>query len=311
MRHEHGERFTSACLDKGNSPATVAKKIRHIKRVFQLAVDRVQLEANPLKRVRQSKSPRRKVRVYGKDELDRIVRIASTWKGGAMRCDLMVLLSATTGMRRGELLNLCWQDIDFEKKTIDVQPKSDTSHTWQWHVKDTDRRRLPLTEELLKLLVVHQAQQPAGYPYVFIPPSPYDAIGQLRKQGKWSVQRGCNSLNNFTRQFELILKRAGIENGEFHDLRRTCLTEWFRQGMAEFDVMTLAGHANFETTRTFYLAIDGDGLLDRDRVASAETVKSGFVAQLLRALESAHNAKGPTSVSTCQPETCVTGQSRS
>ncbi|OHB53998.1 MAG: hypothetical protein A2Y12_04955 [Planctomycetes bacterium GWF2_42_9] len=61
-------------------------------------------------------------------------------------------------MRRGELLNLCWQDIDFENKTVDVQPKSDTAHTWQWHVKDTERRGLPLTEELVELLAFHQAQ---------------------------------------------------------------------------------------------------------------------------------------------------------
>jgi len=47
-------------------------------------------------------------------------------------------------MRRGELLNTTWQDIDFERKTIDVAPKEDTKETWEWHIKDTDRRTLPL-----------------------------------------------------------------------------------------------------------------------------------------------------------------------
>ena len=34
VQHQHGERFIRARLDKGNSPATVAKKIRHLKRLF-------------------------------------------------------------------------------------------------------------------------------------------------------------------------------------------------------------------------------------------------------------------------------------
>ena len=51
------------------------------------------------------------------------------------------------------------------------------------------------------------------------------------------------------------LSQAGIEKGEFHDLRRTCLTNWLVNGLREFDVMTTAGHASFETTRRFYLAV--------------------------------------------------------
>ncbi len=58
VQHQHGERFIRARLDKGNSPATVAKKIRHLKRLFQLAVDRDQLDINPLRRLKQPKSPK-------------------------------------------------------------------------------------------------------------------------------------------------------------------------------------------------------------------------------------------------------------
>jgi len=36
VRHEHGERFIQTCLDSGNRPATVAKKIGALKRLFQL-----------------------------------------------------------------------------------------------------------------------------------------------------------------------------------------------------------------------------------------------------------------------------------
>ena len=75
---------------------------------------------------------------------------------------------------------------------------------------------------------------------------------------------------------------ANIEQGEFHDLRRTCLTMWLANGLSEYDVMNLAGHATFETTRRFYLAVRED-LLQRARTASAQALNSGSVAHLLRA----------------------------
>ena len=44
--------------------------------------------------------------------------------------------------------------MDFETKTIEVSPKSDIEETWEWQSKDTDRRTLPLTEELVSRLAV-------------------------------------------------------------------------------------------------------------------------------------------------------------
>jgi hypothetical protein len=57
-------------------------------------------------------------------------------------------------------------DIEFEEQTIRVAPKEETAETWEWLIKDTDRRTLPLTDELTQLLVDQQGRQPEGYPYV-------------------------------------------------------------------------------------------------------------------------------------------------
>jgi integrase len=290
----------------------VAKKLRHLKRLFQLAVDRGQLDANPFRCIRQTKVQKRKIRIYNAQELQNMLRVVEDGTIGApMNWKLVILFALTTGLRRGELLNLTWQDIDFDRRIVEVQAKKETTFTWEWHVKDADRRTLPLPDELVQLLAKHQEEQPAGYPYVFIPPARYDVIQQLRKAGQWSVKRGCQPLNNFTRQFQLIRRRAGIAEGQFHDLRRTCITDWFRNDLKEYDVMTLAGHSSFETTRKFYLAIDGDGLLDRARRASAESLKSKSVANLLQMPILPKNKKRPTSVNTCQPESYNNGQGRS
>ena len=139
-----------------------------------------------------------------------------------------------------------------------------------------------MTEEVVLLPAEHQAKQPEGYPYVFVPPKRYERIQQSRQQGKWTMRHGKCPVNNFNRQFSAILAHAKIDQGEFRDLHRTCLTTWLFNGLSEYDIMTLAGHADFETTRQFYIAVRED-LLQRVRAVSADAMNSNFVAHLLRA----------------------------
>jgi len=284
VTHSHGECFIQACLDKGNSPATAAKKLRHLKRLFQLAVNRGQMDENPLKHVKEPKSSMQEVHVYTSDECARILRATKYLENRAIPVpwDLLIVVSLATAMRRGELLNTTWSDIDFDAKTIKVAPKRETDKTWEWNIKDTDRRILPLTDEIIHLLAEHQGEQPSGYPYVFIPPKRYDRIQKRRAEGKWTIRDGLYPLNNFDKQFGLILERAGIDEGEFHDFRRTCISNWLENGMKEYEVMKLAGHASFATTHKFYLAVS-KRLVSRARDASKQALGADFVAHLLRA----------------------------
>ena len=155
---------------------------------------------------------------------------------------------------------------------------------------------MPLTKEVALLMAQLRHGQSKSSPYVFVPPSRYARIQKAREQGKWAVQNGICPVNNFTRQFKKILAKAKIEHYEFHDLRRTCLTRWFAKGLREYDVMNLAGHADFETTRRFYLAVRED-LLQRARKASAEALGGNFVAHLLRTPPESQKQKRPPSIS--------------
>jgi len=56
----HSEFYFQTCLDRGNSKATIAKKLRHIKRLFKLSVNRKQLDENPLQYIAMPKSPNAK-----------------------------------------------------------------------------------------------------------------------------------------------------------------------------------------------------------------------------------------------------------
>lgn len=85
----------------------------------------------------------------------------------------------------------------------------------------------------------------------------------------------------FGRDFGLILTRATIRYGEFRDLRRTTICNWFAEGLSELEVMRLAGHADFKTTHRYYLKVR-DGLVDRDRQASARALRRNLT-RLVRA----------------------------
>jgi integrase len=310
---DHGEVYRQVCLDKGNRPATVSKKLRHLKRVFQLAVHRRQLDENPLRFIDMPRVSKRKVNTFGLDECRRILKATEACQEGQnpltfLRWDLLIITALSTGMRRGELLNCTWRDIDFERLTVEVSPKEDAAETWEWQIKDADRRTLPLTDELASLLIQHQAGQPEGYPYVFVPVARYDHIQTLRKQGRWKFgDSRLKVVNNFTRKFNEILDRAACKQGEFHDLRRTALTNWLANGMSEHEVMILAGHASFSTTHRFYLAV-ADDLVDRARKAVGKVLSQDLLRTCCASPVLPTNEKGPATTSDCQPKTYSNGQ---
>lgn len=282
--YEHGERFIQYCLDRKLSAGTVAKKIKHLKRVFQLAEDRGQLDRHPLRKLRLPKVAKRKVRVCTAQECDALCAAARQYqeKGSGVKWEFLLRMCLVTGMRRGELMNTVWRDIDFANMTVEVSPKKSLANTWEWHVKDTDRRTLPPTAELVSWLATHQVSQPEGYPYLFVPMARYELIQELRRAGQWSVDKGRSPLSKFCHHVNKIRKLAGIETGTFHDLWRTCLSNWVSQGLSLHEVKELAGHAGIETTERFYLAIRKD-VVDRARAASDASRKGDSVARLLRA----------------------------
>jgi integrase len=189
----------------------------------------------------------------------------------SVKWDLIITVALATAMRRAELLNCTWADVDFDAQTIEVNPKKNTKDTWEWLIKDSGRRTLPLTEEIVQMLADHQVRQPEGYPYIFVPTARYDHIQNvLRPKGRWTLPDSrLKVVNNFKRSFDQILRRAGVKTGTFHDIQRTAISMWLANGMSEYDVMTLAGHSSFATTHKFYLAV-ADDLIHRARAATAQ-----------------------------------------
>ena len=124
----HGEVYFHTCLDHGNSKATIAIKLRHIKRLFKLAVNRKQLYENPLQYIAMPKTSKKKINIYSDAQCRRIQKAAQECIGRwnpqkSVKWNLIIAVALAAAMRRAELLNCTWADVDFDAQTVEVNPK--------------------------------------------------------------------------------------------------------------------------------------------------------------------------------------------
>ncbi|MHC4789905.1 MAG: phage integrase SAM-like domain-containing protein [Planctomycetota bacterium] len=75
----HGELYLQTCHDRGNTKGTVAKKLRHIKRLFKLAVNRKQLDESPLQHIAMPKSPKKNIHIYPDTQCRRMLKAAQEY----------------------------------------------------------------------------------------------------------------------------------------------------------------------------------------------------------------------------------------
>ena len=241
---------------RNQAEASVNGYIKTVKPVLNWAIRRGMAETNPFNEIRLFKI-KPTIRVYDDAEVHAMLHSANLiWRG-------RIIAALSAGLRKSEVLNLTFADIDFEKELITVRGKQDTDLTWQWDSKNREERILPLVPKLANILLLLNVELPAGQPYPFLSEKLYwdrkEHIGQLSDRIK-----SCPDEN--WRPFKTILRRARIKSGTFHDLRRTCLTQWSKS-MPYQELQRLAGHTDLQTTLTYYSAVGSD-YLTRARQAS-------------------------------------------
>ncbi len=259
---DDAESFQESLFGEGLAPGAVRSYIKKVKPVFNWAWFKGYREGDPFAGLKLPKVPQTEIRVYSNAELSAMLAAAGLlWRA-------RIIAAASAGLRKAEVLNLTVKDIDFERGIILVQAKKSTGHTWPWSPKNYEVRRLPLTEELNRLLVMILDGLPTGQPYLMITAKRYWWLQQLRSKGEMTERMMVNPDENFSRPFRRILQQAGISDGCFHDLRKTAITTWFLSELAPQEVQRLAGHSDIETTLKYYAACRTD-IVDRARQAWA------------------------------------------
>ena len=139
--------------------------------------------------------------------MDELVCILNAISNKEVR--VLVELAIETAMRRGELLNIKYEHIDWTKRTLTIP---DT--------KTYVERNIPLTNKALKLL---KRMTPGDDGKLFsLKP---DSVSQ-------AFSRGCAT--------------AGITDLRFHDLRHEGTTRFFEMGLNVMEVATITGHKDLK-----------------------------------------------------------------
>ena len=165
------------------------------------------------------------------------------------RIEALLLVTLTTGMRRGELLALHWDDIDLEKGVLYVQRT--VSHVPHYGYVESEpktqagRRRIMLSSVAIDALKAHRISQDKE---------------RLEVGEKWS-DRGivfANYSGGFLRSdtvlnlFYQLLKDAGLPPMRFHDLRHSAATILFVAGVNPKVIQELLGHSKGSITLEVY-----------------------------------------------------------
>ena len=170
------------------------------------------LPENVVKKVNKPRIGRGRDRRLLAGEEQEILKACSECKNYYFRP--LVMIAIETAMRRGELLNLKWEDTDIERQVAHLEM-----------TKNGSRRDVPLS---LKALEVLSSMPHSINGRVF--PLTEDAV-----KGLWFR----------------ILKKTGITDLRFHDLRHEATSRFFEKGLNVMEVSAITGHKDLRMLKRY------------------------------------------------------------
>jgi len=213
------ERFKGDRLKKA-SFTTVNIDLRTCKAAFFVALKWGLLKTNPFTKVSQLRQPRLDpIHLTEVDKSILLNGIHEDWFHD------LVLFALNTGMRRGEIINLRWVDVDMDKRMIHVTNQE------HFTVKGGKGRVIPMNETTYRIL---QNRMSSGC-YVF------------------TNQNGSRLYANYIQhRFKKYVRRLGLDSKlHFHHLRHTFASSLVRQGVPIYEIQHLLGHASVITTQVY------------------------------------------------------------
>ena len=204
------------------TPATMNRYIAAMSVVFSYAYKKLDwIERNPFEKVDKYKEPKGIVRYLQYDQIDRLLTACKQSKNTLLYP--AVLMALTTGARKNEILSLRWSDIDLQNRRAILQ-----------QTKNGERRSIPLAEPVL--LVLQEMEQNRGTNEYVFPPTRESPIKHHA---------------NITHAWYNALKKAGIKEFRFHDLRHTAASYLMMNNTPTVAVANLLGHKTLDMTKRY------------------------------------------------------------
>ena len=241
----HVRGLYSEKLDSGLAPATV----RRIHSTLHKALSQAVSDGIVPRNAAHVKAPRpapEEIRPLSEDEARAFLDAA---RQSGERFEALYVLAITTGLRRGELLGLRWDDADLEFGTLRVGRalvREGGRHTLGETKTRRGRRQINLTPRTVNALKKHRKKQLEEKMKLAGLYKDHDLIFAS------GVGTPVNPENLVKRSFKPLLKKAGLPEIRFHDLRHTCATLLLSRGVHPKLVQELLGHATIAMTLDTY-----------------------------------------------------------
>ena len=207
-------RFKQHIIDKGRSERTAANKCLRINQFIRSV-----LKLDPGKgviTVKDMKFTEPEVSVYNDDELAAFFKECDAYRHAIFKTFLMA------GLRKAELENLTWDDVDFTAGIIRVRPKKD------WQPKTWEARDIEVPDDLLTIL----KEMPRRGKQVF-------------------ANSGGHKYTHSWDDAKAIGKKAKVEDCHPHKFRATFATRNLQNGLDLKTVQALLGHRDIASTMRY------------------------------------------------------------
>ncbi len=191
---------------------TLNRDIECLRHLLYWAVDEGLLAINPLARIRLARIRRKKKPVLSSQEEKLLLQVA------APHLQNIIIAGVDAGLRRGEILNQRWDDVDFSRCLLYVS-RSKTP--------EGESREIPLTGRLLHLL------------------------SELPKNGSLVFTFGDKPIHSVKTAWKTAIRRAGIRYIQFHYLRHTFNTRLLELSVTREVRMALLGHTFGDTHESY------------------------------------------------------------
>ncbi len=195
------------------APATLNRELACLKTMFSKAIEWGKVLVNPCAKVKKLRENNERTRFLTEDEMRRLYEIASV----ELRQILAVLLQS--GMRKGELQNLKWENLDFNNAHISLTK-----------TKSGKVRHIPMTVAVKQVLLQRRLN---------------------KKSDMWVFPGKKGKPYDFGGAFETVRVKAGLKDVRLHDIRHTFASNLAMRGADMMTIKELLGHSSLKMTERY------------------------------------------------------------
>lgn len=210
--------YKSFRYSNGVKPATINRELAMLSKAFNLAIKEWEwVKENPVSKIPKERENNERDRWLTEDEEKRLLDYSPSWLRDIIIFDL------NTGLRQGELLSLEWNRVNLFRKTIIIQES-----------KNGKPRTIPLTQIAADILAEKSK------------------VRNIKNDLVFTNSDGTRfDRHNLRRAFNIALRKAGIGNFHFHDLRHTFATRLAQKGVDIYKISKLLGHQDIRMTQRY------------------------------------------------------------